>query len=107
MKLVEERCYALHSQYSPTDFFGAYEKLGRTIQTQTLGGLLGFYATEIGELNSVVSLWSYVSFEDRQRRRAELAAMPEWKAYLEVVRPMIRTMNNRLFTAVIPASASC
>lgn len=100
MALVEERCYVLHVPYGPKDFFEAYEKLGRKIQTETLGGLLGFYSTEVGELNSVVSLWRYESFEDRQIRRGKLAAMSQWHDYLKVVRPMMRTMNNRL---LVPA----
>ncbi|MBU9477679.1 NIPSNAP family protein [Burkholderia multivorans] len=103
MAVVEERCYVLHAQYSPKDYFDVYEEMGRKLQTETLGGLLGYYATEVGELNAVVSLWRFDTFEDRQKRRAQLAGSPEWIAFLSKVRPMIRTMNNRLLT---PASFS-
>jgi hypothetical protein len=98
MSLVEERCYVLHSEYSPKDYFDAFEKLGREIQTETLGGFMGYYSTEVGELNAVVSLWRYASFEERQLRRGKLAGMGKWHEYLSIVRPMIRTMNNRLLT---------
>lgn len=96
MAIVEERCYVLHSHVGPADYFALYDRLGRAVQTETLGGLIGYFASEVGELNSIVSLWRYDSFEERQRRRAQLAADPAWKEYLAQIRPMIRTMNNRL-----------
>lgn len=43
---------------------------------KTLGRLLGYFITEIGELNAVVHLWGYDSFEERARRRAALAGEP-------------------------------
>lgn len=101
MALVEERCYVLHSQFGPADYFAIYDRLGRNVQTETLGGLIGYFASEVGELNSIVSLWRYDSFEERQRRRAQLAAYPAWKEYLSQVRPMIRTMKNRLLVPVL------
>ena len=99
--LVEERCYVLHATSSPPEFLAAYREMGQEVQTRTLGGLVGYYVTEVGELNAVVSLWRYSSFEDRQSRRAELAKNPQWQAYLAKVRPMIKSMNNRLMTQVI------
>lgn len=99
--LIEERCYVLHATSSPQDFLEAYRSSGHEIQTRTLGGLIGYYVTEVGELNAIVSLWRYESFEERQRRRSALAQDPQWQAYLAVVRPMIKSMNNRLMTQVI------
>jgi hypothetical protein len=94
--ITEERCYVLRPEYSPKDYFAAYEAHGRELQIRILGGLIGYFATEVGELNAVVSLWDYDSFEERQRRRALLAAEPGWQAYLRAVRPMLSTMTNRL-----------
>lgn len=101
MAIIEERCYVLHTQYGPKEYFDAYERLGRKAQTETLGGLIGYYVTEVGELNAIVSLWRYDSFEDRQTRRAELSQNPQWQEYLQIVRSMIRSMENRLLTPVI------
>ncbi|MBN9409883.1 MAG: NIPSNAP family protein [Burkholderiales bacterium] len=94
--IVEERCYVLHPTASPADFMTIYRRDGQELQTRILGGLLGYFATEVGGLNTVVSLWEYPSFEERQRRRALLAAEPGWHAYLGQVRPMIQSMSNRL-----------
>lgn len=99
--LIEERCYVLNGTATPPQFLDAYRRLGQEVQTRTLGGLMGYFVTEVGELNAIVSLWKYTSFEDRAARRAQLAADPQWQAYLEEVRPMLKTMNNRLMTQVL------
>lgn len=99
--LVEERCYVLHTGNSTQEYLAAYREFGMEAQTKALGGLIGYYVTEVGELNVIVSLWRYSSFEDRQARRAALARMPEWSAYLAMVRPMIKSMHNRLLSQVI------
>ncbi len=99
--LVEERCYVLHATATTDDFLRAYRAQGQEIQTRILGGLVGYFVTETGELNAIVSMWRYESFEDRLARRAQLAADAGWQHYLGVVRPMIASMSNRLLTQVI------
>lgn len=94
--IVEERCYVLKPTYSPKDYLTAFRAEGLDLQKTILGGLLGYFTSEVGELNAIVSLWEYESFEERLRRRALLAAEPGWQSYLGKVRPMISTMNNRL-----------
>lgn len=97
--LIEERCYVLHAEHTPAMYFEAYRQSGALdLQMQTLGHLLGYFVTEVGELNAVVHLWGYDSFEERARRRALLAAEPLWQDYLVKIRPMLRSMNNRLLT---------
>lgn len=99
--IIEERCYVLHANYSPSDFLIVFKRDGLTIQRDTLGGLQGYYVSEIGELNAVISLWKYDSFEERQKRRGALASEPQWQEYLKQVRPMLKSMNNRLMVQVI------
>jgi hypothetical protein len=101
--LVEERCYVLQMPYGPQDYLKLYEAEGLAIQRAALGNLLGYFQTEVGELNAMVHLWGYDSFEDRLRRRAALATDPGWQRYLERVRPMIASMSNRL---LIPTTFS-
>jgi hypothetical protein len=100
--LIEERCYVLNATSSPADFMAAYRRSGgMELQTRILGGLVGYYATEVGELNAIVSIWRYESFEERMRRRAELAAESGWQSYLAEVRPMIKSMSNRLMNQLL------
>lgn len=97
--LIEERCYVLHAEYTPAMYLEAYRQTGALdLQMTTLGNLLGYFVTEIGELNAVVHLWGYDSFEERARRRALLSAEPVWTDYLTKIRPMLKSMNNRLLT---------
>lgn len=93
--IVEMRTYVLHPGQQ-----GAFVSLmgdeGIAIERRILGRMLGFYTCEIGALNQVVHLWGYDSFEDRQQRRARLAASPEWAAFVPKVLPLIRDMENRI-----------
>lgn len=99
--IIEERCYVLHPTYSPADFMAVYRRHGQELQTRILGGLVGYFTSEIGELNAVISIWEYGSYEERQKRRALLAAEAGWHAYLGQVRPMIQSMSNRLLNRAI------
>ena len=101
--LVEERCYVLRMPYGPQDYLKLYEAEGLAIQRATLGNLLGYFHTEVGELNTMVHLWGYESYEDRVRRRATLALDAGWLRYLDRVRPLIASMSNRL---LVPTSFS-
>jgi hypothetical protein len=68
---------------------------------QTLGGLIGYFVTEVGPLNEVVHLWAYESLGDRDRRREACAAHPDWPKFLATVRPLFEHMETRVMT---PAS---
>lgn len=56
--------------------------------------LAGFWTTEIGKLNTVVSLWTYDSLNDRARRRKELAADPRWAPVVEKMLPFLVEQEN-------------
>ncbi|MDA7419186.1 NIPSNAP family protein [Xenophilus arseniciresistens] len=95
--LVEQRTYILKGDYTPAMYFEAYRATGaQELQARVLGRLLGYFVTEIGELNGLVHLWGYDSFEERARRRALLAQEPAWHDYLAQIRPMLQSMSNRL-----------
>lgn len=63
------------------DFLKLYEAMALPLQKQYLGGLVGFYVTEIGPLNQIVHLWRFASLADREQRRTALEADPAWHAY--------------------------
>jgi len=96
MSIVEQRTYILKPEFGPNDYFALYEKGPQALQAKHLQGFLGYFASEIGELNAVISLWSFPSFEARMERRALLSKEPEWQAFLKSVRPMLARMENRL-----------
>ena len=100
--IVEERIYTLEVGKAP-EFLRLYEQEGLAIQTPILGNLIGYFSSEIGELNLIVHMWGYESFEERTRRRAELMAEPGWQAFVAKVRPLVLRQENRI---LIPAPFS-
>jgi hypothetical protein len=100
--LIEYRSYVLVPGKLGA-FLQLMESEGIRIEEPVLGKLLGFFTSEIGELNKVVHMWAYESFEERQRRRALLAASPTWQAFTPKVLPLIQHMENEL---LVPTSFS-
>ena len=97
--LIEERHYLLKPEFTTAAYLDIFVSSGALdLQRRILSNLLGYFTTEIGELNALVHLWGYDSFEERARRRALLAAEPVWQDYLVKIRPMLQSMNNRLLT---------
>lgn len=100
--IVEERLYMLKPECPVGALLEVYESTGALeLQKRMLGRLIGYFTTEVGMLNSVVHLWGYESFEDRARRRAALSVEPAWQDYLERVRPMLTSMENRLLLPTV------
>jgi hypothetical protein len=100
--IVEERTYTLYPG-KMAEYMRIYAEHGVAIQTRVLGNLIGYFSSEIGELNNVVSLWGYESMEARTRLRAQLQDDEGWRAYVPKILPLIQTMQNRI---LIPASFS-
>jgi NIPSNAP protein len=100
--IVEERCYTLKPGTVQL-YYRDYDPRGLKIQTRILGGLIGYFHTEIGELNQVVHLWGYESLAEREGRRALLAADPEWQDYLKNSPDIIVKMESRI---LVPAPFS-
>lgn len=93
--VVEERSYTLQVGSAP-EYFRNYEEFGLGVQLRHLPHLVGYYVTEVGELNVVVHLWAYDDLNQRERCRAALFADPEWLQYLAKNRPFIVRQESRL-----------
>jgi len=95
MSILEIREYHVYTGKLP-ELVRLYGQEGIEIQKEVLGGFVGAYTTEVGELSTYVHLWRYDSFEERLRRRGELQARDDWKAFLVNVTPLIHTQHNRI-----------
>ncbi|HEY0218161.1 MAG TPA: NIPSNAP family protein [Afipia sp.] len=79
--IIEHRTYTVHPGKLSAQL-RLYEEHGFAVQKRYLGAPLAFLVTEIGDVNSYIHLWVYENSEDRERRRAQLAADLDWQAYL-------------------------
>ena len=97
--IVEERDYRVrHGKLA--EFIGLYGKHGLPIQQEHLGKFLGYFTTEIGELNHVVAWWSYEGLDDRLARRDRMLADPRWQDYLARVDGLIDIQTTRILRPV-------
>jgi hypothetical protein len=95
--IVDERTYTLYPG-KLKEWMALYEKEGLAVQTRILGRLVGFFITETGTLNQIVHQWAYDSFAERERRRAEMNADPQWQRYVSQVGGFIQKMENRILS---------
>jgi len=92
---LDERIYTVHMGKVPL-FLKQYQEEALEVQQRILGRMVGYYYTEFGPLNQIVHMWAYESLEDRLRRRAALAASPEWQAYARKMQPLVAHVENKL-----------
>ncbi len=100
--IVEERTYQVHTGKLP-EVVRLYAEEGTELQQAVLGNLIGAFTVDVGDLSSIVQLWGYDSYAERERRRAQLQADERWKAFLPRLQPLLHTQRNRL---LIPTSFS-
>jgi hypothetical protein len=82
------------------EFVKIYGEHGLPLQKKYLGQFIGYFTTEIGELNHVVALWGYYSLGDRETRRKTMLADPEWQGYLDRVKGLIDIQTTRILNPV-------
>ncbi len=97
--IVDQRTYTLQMGMLK-DFLTLYAAEGWAVQTEHLGLPIGYYTTEVGDLNQVVHLWSYADMADRERRRANLESDPRWLAYRRKAAGQVVQQRNTLLKAV-------
>jgi hypothetical protein len=100
--IVEQRDYHVYTG-KLTDLVRLYDEEGIAIQQEILGGLIGVFTTDVGELSTYTSMWAYDNFAEREERRARLQADERWRAFLARIQPLIQTQRNRI---LVPTSFS-
>lgn len=78
-----------------------YEKHGLAPQTRCLGAPVLYGITETGNVNSYIHVWAYDNAGDRETKRAQMWADPEWLAYtkLSAEAGYLEAQNNTILTA--------
>jgi len=88
------------------DMIKAASTVSRDVRGDNYGKLEGYWSTEIGPLNQVMHMWSYNSFEERTKLRAELAKNPRWTGeYTPLIFPLLVRQDVRLLNAIRPPVA--
>jgi hypothetical protein len=79
-----------------------YEQNGFKTQTRHLGKPFAYLYTESGEVNTLVHMWLYDDVADRARKRAAMAADPEWQNYVRQMNEsgyLVSQQNNLMLPA--------
>ncbi len=78
------------------EFLALFEAVALPILSK-YSKLVGFWYTEIGELNEVVHMWAYQDLNHRRDARAALFADPEWQTkFLPKARPLLFSMATKV-----------
>jgi hypothetical protein len=93
--IVEERSYHVYTG-KLAEVVKLYADEGTAIQQEHLGGLVGAFTVDVGDVSTIVHLWSYDSYADREQRRAVLQADQRWKDFLPKIQPLIHTQRTRI-----------
>ena len=93
--VVEERTYTTYPG-KWRQYLSLYEAEGLAIQRRILGRMVGYYHTDIGELNQLVRLWAYQDLNERAERRARLMEDPNFLAYAAKMQPLLQSQNSRI-----------
>ena len=68
----------------------------RAPQERHLGLPVGYYYSEIGPLNQVMTLWAYETLNERVEWRERLFNDPDWIAFLHKARALVVTQETRI-----------
>jgi hypothetical protein len=80
------------------EYLAAYDEKGRAVQARILGDLVALMQPETGDLNQLVFLWRYESFEDRRLRRRALMEDAQFTEFRKAVRHLLVAQENQLLT---------
>lgn len=93
--LVEQRTYTTHPG-KWRDYLTLYEAKGLEIQRRILGRMVGYYTVDSGTLNQIVHMWAYCDPQEREDRRAQLMADPDWLEYVRQMMPLLIRQESRI-----------
>lgn len=78
-------------------------EVGRKIRGDDYGTLEGYWTTEFGPLNRLVSFWRFPGLDERARLRAALAEHERWnREFIAKLLPNLVARDTRILSAVLP-----
>jgi hypothetical protein len=61
--------------------------------------LIGYFVSEVGELNQLVQMWKFESYMQRQAMLETLRADPRFNAFIKRLTPLLQEQRSMLLTA--------
>ena len=92
--IIEKRTYTFHPG-KVQEFRELDEREGLALHPRYLP-MVGYFTTEIGTLNQVITMWRYESMAEREELRARLYADPAWIAFGPKTTPYIQKMETEI-----------
>ena len=78
------------------EYLKLFEEVGLPIISK-YAKLVGYWYTDIGELNQIVHIWEYPSMDERAVKRKQLYQDPEWvEDFLPIALPMLEKQESKL-----------
>src|SRR5262249_26978704 len=93
--IYEMRTYRLKAGAVPA-YLKLVEEEGIEVQKWHLGRLVGYFSSEIGQLNEIVHIWAYQDLNDRAARRPNLAADARWRDFVPKIQALIDSMESKI-----------
>lgn len=92
--IIEKRTYTLHPGKTQ-EFLEMYEREGLPLHTKYLP-MAGYFISDIGTLNQVITMWRYESMAEREEKRAALYSDPDWIAFAPKTTHLIQKMETMI-----------
>jgi len=93
--IVDVRSYTAQPGKLP-GYFAGYAAEGFEVQKRHLGSPLGYYAVEIGAMNTAIHIWGYKDIAERQAKRDAMQADPAWAVWLGKSAGTFTAQENRI-----------
>lgn len=80
------------------NYINHFEEVGMPIISK-YATLIGYWQTEVGELNQVIHIWSYSDYNQRAEKRAELYQNTAWlNEFLPKAMQMLEKQQSKILT---------
>ncbi|HXP96018.1 MAG TPA: NIPSNAP family protein [Telmatospirillum sp.] len=94
----EMRTYTIHMG-KLKEYLKHFEEVGLPIISK-YATLVGYWYTDIGELNQLIHIWAYESLDDRVKKRAALYQDQDWQTkFMPKALPMLEKQENKILLA--------
>lgn len=96
--IYEMRTYTVKVGKLP-EYLKHFEETGIPIISK-YSKLIGYWYTEIGELNQIIHIWEYPDLNSRAERRKALYNDPQWiEKFIPVALPLLEKQETRIMYA--------